>query len=149
MAADRKRAKKSRTCDGPDVVSLLTTNQEDDIALRRIDVCIFQQEDPVYAILLQFGEFDEEADWTCQLLTDDEVLLSPSLGSISRELGDGKRVPYSRLQEGLAVPCGPDLCNSRHLPGVPSERGRGRSQDGRRVAVTVAGNKRKQPNHQK
>jgi hypothetical protein len=70
------------------MMSLLTTNQEDDIALRRIDVCIFQQEDAVYAVLLKFGELDEQANWTCQLLTDDEVLLSPSLGSISRELGE-------------------------------------------------------------
>jgi hypothetical protein len=100
MAADRARAKKSRTCDGPDVVSLLTTNQEDDIALRRIDICILQQEDPVYAILLKFGKFDKQADWTCQLLTDDEVLLSPSLGSISRELGDGREYRTHAFKKG-------------------------------------------------
>lgn len=31
---------------------------------------------------------------------------------------------YSRLQEEPAVPCEPCLCKSRHLPEVPSVRGR-------------------------
>lgn len=66
------------------MLRLLAPDEKYDIALRRVDVCIFQQKDSVYTVFLQDGEFDEQANWTGQLLTDNEVLLTPSLHAINK-----------------------------------------------------------------
>lgn len=61
------------------MLRLLATDEEDDVALGRVDVCIFQQKHAIYAIFLEDGELDEQADRTSQLLADNEVLLAPGL----------------------------------------------------------------------
>jgi O-methyltransferase involved in polyketide biosynthesis len=66
---------------------------------------------------LEFGELDEQADWTRQLLADNEVLLPASLYAVRRDLRT--RMWYSRLQAEPADPCGPCLCSGLHLPGAP------------------------------
>lgn len=68
------------------MLGLLSADQEDNIALRGIDVCIFQQEHAIYAVFLKHRELDKQADWTRQLLADDEVLLAPSLHLIRKRL---------------------------------------------------------------
>lgn len=85
------------------MLSLLSADQEDNIALRRIDVCIFQQEHTIYAVFLKHRELDEQANWTCQLLADDEVLLAPSLHFIRKGSGAALSVltPSSRASRSL------------------------------------------------
>lgn len=84
-------------------MGFFTTNQEDDIALRGIDVCIFQQKHSIYAILLQHRELDEQADWAGQLLTEYEVLLAPSLHAIRTGTGQatGVLTPSSKASSSL------------------------------------------------
>lgn len=66
------------------MLRLLAPDEEYDIALRRVNVRIFQQKHSIYAVLLQYGEFDEQTDWTGQFLTDNEVFLAPSLHAIRK-----------------------------------------------------------------
>lgn len=60
---------------------LLATDQEYNIALRRVDIGILQQEHAVYTVLLQYRELDKQPDWTSQLLANHQILLAPNLRS--------------------------------------------------------------------
>ena len=45
--------------------SLFAMDEVDNVALRRIGVAIFKNEDFVYAVFLQRGESDKEPDGSC------------------------------------------------------------------------------------
>lgn len=62
---------------------LLRVDDENNIALRRVDVGIFEQKDSVYTVLLQHGELDEQPDRTSQVLAYDKILLTADLGCFS------------------------------------------------------------------
>lgn len=65
------------------MVYLLGMDDKNNIALRRIDIGILEQKDPVYAVLLQHGELDEKPDWTSQILAYDKILLTADLNCFS------------------------------------------------------------------
>lgn len=86
---------------------LLGMDQKYDIALRRVHIGIFQQEDSIYTILLEQRELDKKPNRTSQVLAYDQVLLTADLPWVqSRVMDDmgSSQEPYSRLQ---GEPTGP------------------------------------------
>jgi hypothetical protein len=88
------------------MLRLLATNEEDDIALGRVDVCILQQKHAVYTVFLKHGKLDEQANWTCQLLADDEVLLAPGLHTALEEAWGWSSIGTHAFEQGEQVSAG-------------------------------------------
>lgn len=96
---------------------LLSMYQKYDIALRRVHIGIFQQEDSIYTIFLEQGKLDKKPDRTSQVLAYDQVLLTTDLPWVqSRVMDDmgSNQEPYSRLQGEPTGPYAPCPGSSPH-----------------------------------
>jgi hypothetical protein len=116
------------------MLRLLATNEEDDIPLGRVDVCILQQKHAVYTVFLKHGKLDEQANWTCQLLADDEVLLAPGLHTALEEAWGRSSIGTHAFEQGEQVSAGlltAVICISQ---GRHHARGK---RKGEKVAVAV------------
>ena len=100
--------KRKRTGRSLYLCSFFTMYYVDNVALRRVDVAIFKDKDFIHAVFLQHREPDEEANWSCQRLADNQILLASDLQQVSDTHIQpvGGDVPYSRLQGDLGAPSG-------------------------------------------
>jgi hypothetical protein len=73
------RQKRVLTTNCSDLVHFLSVHQEDNISMRGIDIGIFQQEDPVHAILTKDRKLHAKANWPGKVLADDKIFLSLNL----------------------------------------------------------------------
>lgn len=59
--------------------SFVSSSKEHDIALRGVDIIIFQEKDAVDAIFLQCRELDKQSQRTCKRPLEDKVFLPTNL----------------------------------------------------------------------
>lgn len=106
----------TRTGYGEDGLGLVTSSDEDDIALGGIDVAILQEERPVDAVLLEGRELKEQVERAGQVSFEDDVLLAADLGAAGiistwcagAEPGSRRlRESYLRLRAAIAGSCEP------------------------------------------
>jgi hypothetical protein len=60
-------------------MDFLGMNQEDNISLGGINVGVFQEKDALYAVFSKYRKLHEKANWSYQVLTDDQIFLTPDL----------------------------------------------------------------------
>lgn len=58
---------------------LLSSNEEDDVLLRRVDIVVLQEEGLVNAIFLQSGKLDKQVQRSSECLFKHEIFLAPYL----------------------------------------------------------------------
>lgn len=69
----------SRTSNSHDGFSLFSSDEKDDIALRRVDIVVLEEEGLVYAIFLQRGELDKQVQRASECFLKHEILLASDL----------------------------------------------------------------------
>jgi hypothetical protein len=69
----------SRTSNGHYRLCLLASDEEDDIALRRVDIVVLEEEWLINTVLLQGRELDKQIQRTGKRLLEHEVLLPSDL----------------------------------------------------------------------
>jgi hypothetical protein len=71
----------SRTSNSHDGLRLFSSNQEHDVALRRVDIVVLEEERLVHAIFLQRRELDKQVQGPGKRLFKHEILLASDLGA--------------------------------------------------------------------
>jgi hypothetical protein len=61
------------------MLGLLPSGKENDIALRGIQIAVFKKEYPVDSIFLEGGELDEQAQWSSKRALNDKIFLPSNL----------------------------------------------------------------------
>jgi hypothetical protein len=68
------------TGNGHNSLRLFSPHKKDNVALRGIDIVVFQKKGLVHAILLEGRELDKQIQWPRKRLFEDKVFLSSYLG---------------------------------------------------------------------
>lgn len=69
----------------------LASDEEDDVALRRVDIVVLEEKGLVDAVFLQRGELDKQVQWACKSFLKHEILLASYLSARVRWCRDLRR----------------------------------------------------------
>jgi hypothetical protein len=82
----------SRTSNRHDRLRLLSSNEKNDVALRRVDIVVLEEERLVHAIFLQRRELDKQIQGPGKRLFKHEILLASDLGASAWTAGCAERI---------------------------------------------------------